>query len=163
MSQATALKEKYPELYEKNQKRWSGFVGDLRKKVLAGIWDFVEKHLTPSEYETLYDTFFSDTTPTAVDKAEKEKSGGKLEYQQGIDERKLAKWKWMEQEGKLSDKEKASYDALKKKLQDTVDIDAVPATEAPQAKGWTLHSKRAAFSLEAVSSRVMARFSRVGT
>ncbi|HED37908.1 MAG TPA: hypothetical protein ENI76_06660, partial [Ignavibacteria bacterium] len=33
MGQASALKEQYPDLYEKNIKRWSGFVGDLRRKL----------------------------------------------------------------------------------------------------------------------------------
>lgn len=166
MNQATALKEKHPDLFQKNQKRWSGFVGDLRKKVLAGIAEFVETHLAPGEYEALYDSFFSDTTPRAVEKLEKEKGSAKLEYQQGIDERKLSKWKWMEQEGKLDDKSKKSYENLKKKLQDQgVDVGSIPPQENPVAKGWTLHSKRAAsrLSLEEVSFRVAKAFGRTGT
>lgn len=164
MSQATELKKKYPELYEKNAKRWSGFVGDLRKKLLASIWDYVDTHLTKQERDQLRDQFFSDITPEYVRRKEKEKGQGKVEYQQGIDERKLAKWKWQEQEGKLADEDKKSYENLKAKLQKAgVDVDAIPPTEKPAAEGWTLHSKRAAFTLEAVSSRVAARFCRTGT
>ena len=164
MSQATALKDKHPDLYEKNKKRWSGFVGDLRKKLLESIWDYVDTHLTKQERSALRETFFGDVDPAYVRRKEKEKAGEKVGYQQGIDERKLAKWKWQEQQGTLDDKDRKPYDNLKKKLQDQgVDVEAIPATENPQAKSWTLHSKRAAFSLEAVSSRVMARFSHTGT
>jgi hypothetical protein len=166
MSQATALKDKHPDLYQKNAKRWSGFVGDLRKKLLESIWDYVDTHLTKQERSALRETFFADVDPAYVRRKEKEKTGDKADYQQGIDERKLSKFKWMEQNGTLDDKSKKSYDALKKKLQGTVDVDAIPAQENPQAKGWTLHSKRAAsarFSLEEVSSRVARAFGRTGT
>lgn len=166
MSQATALKDKYPDLYQKNQKRWSGFVGDLRKKLLDSIWKYVDSHLTQQEYNALRETFFGDVDPSYVRRKEKEKVGDKAGYQQGIDERKLSKWKWMEQEGKLDDKSKKSYENLKKKLQDQgIDVDGIPAQENPVAKGWTLHSKRAAsrFSLEEVSSRVAKSFGRTGS
>lgn len=166
MGQATALQEKYPDLYEKNKKRWSGFVGDLRKKLLESIWDYVDTHLTKQERSALRETFFGDVDPAYVRRKEKEKVGDKVEYQQGIDERKLSKWKWMEQNGTLDDKSKQSYENLKAKLQKSgVDVDAIPAQESPQAKGWTLHSKRAAsrFSLEEVSSRVARAFGRTGT
>lgn len=164
MSQATALKEKHPDLFQKNAKRWSGFVGDLRKKLLESIWEYVDTHLTKQERSALRETFFGDVDPAYVRRKEKEKGAGKLDYQQGIDERKLAKWKWQDQQGQLDDKAKASMQNLAKKLQGQgVDVDGIPATENPQAKGWTLHSKRAAssaFSLEAVSSRVALAFSR---
>lgn len=169
MKQATALKEKYPELYEKNQKRWSGFVGDLRKKLLDRIWAYIDKHMTQQEYSALKETFFADVDPSAVRKQERAKSGDKLDYQRGLDERKLSKLKWMEQQGTLSDKDKATMDSLKKNMttryKGDLDLDAVPAVENPKAEGWTLHSKRAAssFSLEAVSSRVARTFSRTGT
>lgn len=167
MSQATALKDKHPELFEKNSKRWSGYVGDLRKKLLESIWDYVDTHLTKQERSALRETFFGDVDPAYVRRKEKEKVGDKADYQQGIDERKLSKWKWMEQNGTLDDKSKKSYENLKSKLQKSgVDVDAIPAQENPQAKGWTLHSKRAAsagFSLEEVSSRVARAFGRTGT
>lgn len=171
MKQATAMKEKWPELYQKNQKRWSGFIGDLRKKVLAGIWEFVEKHLTPGEYEALYDAFFSDTTPREMDKAEKAQGGEKLDYQRGLDERKLSKWKWQDQQGTLSDKDKAAMATLKSNMtkrykdDDGVDFDAIPAMENPAAKDWKLYSKKtekktASYSLDAVASRVARGFIR---
>lgn len=41
MGQSTALKERRPDLFKKNEKRWSGFVGDLRKKLLAKLEDYI--------------------------------------------------------------------------------------------------------------------------
>ncbi len=41
MGQGSALREVYPKIYEKNKKRWSGFVYDLRKKLLKKIEDYV--------------------------------------------------------------------------------------------------------------------------
>jgi len=173
MNQATAMKEKYPELFEKNSKRWSGYIGDLRKKVLAGIWEFVEEYLTEDEFGALHDTFFSDTTHKDVNREEKKKIQEDLDYQRGLDERKIAKWKWQEQEGTLSDKDKAAMATLKKnmttrfKSDGPVDFDAIPATEDPVAKDWKLYSKKsekktASFSLDAVASRVARSFSRIG-
>ncbi len=103
-------------------------------------------------------------SPAEVRSKEKEKAGGKADYQQGIDERKLSKWKWQEQNGGLDEKNKKSFEALKAKLvKQGVDVEAIPAQENPDAKKWTLHSKRAAFDLIAVSSRVAEAFSRTGT
>lgn len=164
MNQASALKEKHPELYEKNAKRWSGYVGDLRKKLLESIWKFIDDVLPPPAYRVLRETFFADVDPSTIRKKEREKSGEKADYQQGIDERKIAKWKWQEQHGGLDDKNRKSYEALKKKLQSQgVDVDSIPAVENPQKEGWTLHSKRAAFSLLSISSRVAMSFGRTGT
>lgn len=163
MSQATALKEKYPDLYTKNQKRWSGFVGDLRKKLLESIWKYIDSHLSQQEYNALKETFFADVDPAFVRRKEKEKTGDKADYQQGIDERKLSKWKWMDEQGSLDDKNKKSYENLKKKLQGQgVDVDAIPAQENPQAKGWSLHSKRAAFDISSIADRIARSFSHTG-
>lgn len=41
MNQGSAVREKYPDLYEKNKKRWSGFVYDTRKKLFNKLQDFL--------------------------------------------------------------------------------------------------------------------------
>lgn len=48
MSQSTALKEKHPEMFERNKMRWSGFVGDLRKKLLKKIESFLLEDASPT-------------------------------------------------------------------------------------------------------------------
>jgi hypothetical protein len=142
MNQASALKEKYPDLYKKNEKRWSGFVGDLRKKLLDEIWDFIDNNMTSDEYQSLKDMFFSDTTPEEVRKIEKGKSQGKLDYQQGIDERKLSRLTWKKENESLDPKEEVSLKNLEKKLRDQgVDVDSIEPQEKPDDKSWKLHNK----------------------
>lgn len=41
MGQSTALKERRPDLFKKHEKRWSGFVGDLRKKLMDKLEDYI--------------------------------------------------------------------------------------------------------------------------
>jgi len=142
MNQAPAFAKKHPDLYEKNKKRWSGFVGDLRKKLLNEIWTFVENHMSDEELGVLWDEFYSDTTPKGVEKLEGEKIKRKEDYQQGIDERKLARFKWMAQQGTLGEKDKISYSNLDKKLRSqNVDVDAIDSEEHPNDKTWKLHTK----------------------
>jgi hypothetical protein len=132
MGQATALKEKHPELYEKNAKRWSGYVGDLRKKLLEEIWNYIDDKMDPDERDQLRESFFSDVDPAYVRRMEKEKVKSKLDYQRGIDERKIARFKWKQEHGKLTDKEKSSFESLKKKLEkEGVNVDAIKAEENP--------------------------------
>lgn len=116
MGQATALQKKYPELYEKHAKRWSGFVGDLRKKLLAEIWDYIEKEMSDRDYARLREHFFADVAPSAVRKKEREKEGEKESYQRGLDERKLSRLKAKLEAGGLSAKEQADFDRLSKRL-----------------------------------------------
>lgn len=135
MGQATALKEKHPDLYEKNAKRWSGFVGDLRKKLLDEIWSFIETHMTPGDYDALKETFFSDVDPSYVRKLEQQKTKGKEDYQRGIDERKVSRLKAQQQEGELDPKQKSELERLTKKLKDQgVDVDAIKADAGAGAK-----------------------------
>ncbi len=136
MGQASALKEKYPDMFKKNEKRWSGFVGDLRKKLLTKIWDFVEGHMTPGDYATLKETFFADADPSAVRKLEKDKLKGKDDYQRGIDERKVARYKAKKDAGGLDAKEEADLERLSKKLKDQgVDVEAIkPDADAGAGK-----------------------------
>jgi len=53
MSQSTAVREQFPEIYEKNKKRWSGFIGDLRKKLLSKIEDFLLDKTGPAVRESM--------------------------------------------------------------------------------------------------------------
>jgi len=105
------------QILKKNQKRWSGYVGDTRKKLLQNIQEFINDNLTEKEYDIFYQTFFSDTTPAEVEKhemgieAEKEKEA--LEKSK----RKLERYKKKELEGKLTPREKKMYRNLEKKLQ----------------------------------------------
>lgn len=116
MNQASALKEKNPELYQKNAKRWSGFVGDLRGRLLDEIWSYIENEMSWRDYAKIKDYFFSRYSPEEIRRTEKQKEKSKFDYQRGIDERKYARFKWDEQAGTLSAEDKRSYDNLKKKL-----------------------------------------------
>lgn len=129
MGQATALQKKHPELYEKNSKRWSGFVGDLRKKLLKEIWDYVEKEMSHNDFVRLRDQFFADADPSAVRRQEKEKDAGKDEYQQMLDKNKVSRLKAkLEADGKLEDKDQKDLDRLTKRLKEQgVDVDAIKA------------------------------------
>lgn len=129
MGQATALKEKHPDLFEKNGKRWSGFVGDLRKKLLKEIWDYVEKEMSHNDFVRLRDQFFADADPSAVRRQEKEKDAGKGDYQQMLDKNKVSRLKAkLEADGKLEDKDQKDMDRLSKRLKEQgVDVDSLPA------------------------------------
>lgn len=143
MNQASALAEKHPDIYERNKKRWSGFVNGLRKKVLSKIESFIEEQLSGSEYDAIYEMFFSDTSPKEVEKKELEKLGEKEAYQRGIDERKIATFKAMEESGELSEKDRKSFENLKKKLSDQgVDVDAIQADFAELEKKKKAKEKR---------------------
>lgn len=132
MGQASALKDKHPELFKEHAKRWSGFVGDLRKKLLDEIWKYLDEYMEPAAYDQLKETFFGDVDPSAVRRMEKKKVQEKVDYQRGIDERKVSRFKWKEENGKLTPSEQKSYDTLKKKLEkDGVDVGAIKPEENP--------------------------------
>lgn len=137
MGQATALKEKYPELYEKNSKRWSGFVGDLRKRLLKEIWDYIEKEMSHKDFERLRDQFFADIDPSAVRRQERQKEEEKTAYQRKLDENKIARLKAkLEEKGELSGKDEKDFDRLKSRLEDQgVDVDAIEPDASAGAKG----------------------------
>lgn len=149
MGQASELKDKLMQsepgkaIVQKNEKRWSGFVGDTRKKLLSRINDFVENTLSPAQQQVLYDTFFSDTTEGELESAEQKKEAEKDSYQRGIDERKMARYKWEIEQGTISDKDKKSYESLLKKMKDSgVDVDAIKASENPDGSAKTTKDKR---------------------
>jgi hypothetical protein len=165
MGQATALKEKHPELFQKNEKRWSGYVGDLRRKLLEEIWNFVDEGLDPDERNILREEFFEGGSATAkeVREREKKKDQERQDYQQGIDERKVSKWKFQEEQGTLAPKDKTSFTNLKTKLEKQgVDVDSIPALEKPSDKNWELHMKARAASvsnLMKIAAKVAAHWS----
>lgn len=140
MNQASAFKEKHPDIYKKNEKRWSGFVGDTRKKLLEAIWEFLTSHLTPGDFAVLRDTFFDDVDPSYVRRKEKEKAREKDDYQTGIDERKYSRLLWLQEAGKLEEKDASEMERLKSKLEKAGSKpDAIPAEEKPDAKSWKVH------------------------
>ncbi len=120
MGQATSLKEKMteklPEFVQKNEKRWSGAVGDLRKKLLDSIWKFIDNHMTPGDYDVMKETFFGDVDPSSIRKTERKKEEAKGDYQKGIDERKLARLKAKQESGEFTDKDQKEMDRLSEKL-----------------------------------------------
>jgi hypothetical protein len=149
MNQASRLKEKLLEsesgraVVERNEKRWSGFVGDTRKKLLLKITDFVENILSPAQSSILYDTFFGDTTEGDVDALEMKKESEKEGYQLGIDKRKIARYKFEIENGTISDKDKKSYDSLVKKLKSQgIDVDAIVPAETPEGSAKTTKGLR---------------------
>lgn len=80
--------------YEDHAKRWTGYVGDLRKKLLDEIWEYVRSYMTPQEFAVLRERFFRDTDAKSVRGLEKKKEQDRDTYQRGIDERKVARIKW---------------------------------------------------------------------
>ena len=154
MGQASALKEKLEALsadsesplqkeaqkiLKDNEKRWSGFVGDLRKRLLEEILAYLDKNMPPAEFASLREMFFSDADPSAVRRLERKKVEDKGNYQRDIDLRKFARFKWKEQNsGPLPPEEQKSYDALKKKLTKEGFDEAQQAKVAPEEPpaGW---------------------------
>ncbi len=128
MGHASLLKEKFqeklPGVYAKHEKRWSGFVGDTKKKLLKKITDFAEKELPESVYDTLYDMHGAD--PKESEKLEQKKDQGKADYQKGIDERKVARLKAEAEEKGSSFSKQDELDRLSKKLKGMgVDVEAI--------------------------------------
>jgi hypothetical protein len=165
MGQASRLKEKLSEsesgktIVQKNEKRWSGFVGDTRKKLLAKITDFVENVLSPAQQQVLYDTFFSDTTEGDIEALEMKKESEKDAYQRGIDERKVSRLKWETEQGTISDKDKKTYEALLKKLKGQgVDVDSIKSSENPEGSAKTTKTLREKRKQENPSSQQASAF-----
>lgn len=166
MGQATAFKDKLTgpgatdemkAIYEKNAKRWSGFVSDTRKKLLESIHDFIENQLPQADIDVLWSEFFSDTTPESIARKEKEGLKGKEQYQTDIDKRKLGRLKWKKENGETLDaKEEKEYKRLVDKLKKLgVDEKDVPSLN-PEAKGKKLQKKSA--NVVEIAARVAASF-----
>jgi cell shape-determining protein MreC len=98
------IKKKNPNLDEKKLQgkinlKWAAYLGDLRKKLLKELWDFIDSHMTPGDYEALKEEFFSETTPQAVRGLEKEKAQKQVDYQRGRDYRTILKARKDKKEG----------------------------------------------------------------
>lgn len=145
MGQATALKEQYPELFEKHSKRWSGYVGDLRKKLLQEILDYIETEMSNKDYARLREQFFGDVDPSAVRKLERKKRDEKTSYQRMLDENKVSRLKSKLQNGDLSSKDQKDLDRLTDRLKGQgVDVDNIPADSFAGAKRKDKEESRAA-------------------
>lgn len=166
MNQATALKNKLnspnatdemKNLFKKNEKRWSGFVGDTRKKLLESIRNFVDNELPQADVDVLWSEFFTDTTPQSVAKKEKEGMKGKEQYQIDIDTRKLGRLKYKKKDGgNLDAKDQKEYDRLVEKLKKNGVKESDVSELHPDAKGKNL--KKSAASMASVI-RVFKYFS----
>lgn len=128
MGHASILKDKFqeelPDVYAKHEKRWSGFVGDTKKKLLKKINDFAEEELPESVYDTLYDMHGAD--PKESEKLEQKKSEEDAEYQRNIDINKVARKKAKVDAGTATEDDKKDLERLSKKLKGMgVDFDAI--------------------------------------
>jgi hypothetical protein len=148
MGQATELKEQFPEVYQRFLDKWEGkvkniglkwssYVGDLRKKVLKAIWDYIEDEMSNKDYMRLKDQFFADIDPSAMRRQEKQKEEGKASYQRMRDENNIARLKAkLEKDGELSDADQKKFDRIKEKLEGQgVDVGAIEADPYAGAKG----------------------------
>lgn len=141
MGHATLLKglfqEKLPEVYKKHEKRWSGFVGDTKKKLLKKIEQFAEEDLPESVYDTLYDA--AGVNPREQEKQEQRKEQGKADYQKGIDERKVARLKAEYDDASTPESRKGEIDKELARLKSKgVDVDSV----APDASAGANKKKK---------------------
>jgi hypothetical protein len=104
------------DLLEKYKTRWSGFVGDTRKKLLESIREFTEAYLSEEEYNELWDEFFSDTTVKGVEKRQLKDEADKLEEQRVKDLKKILRMQSLDQQGVLSDQQKSELTKLRKRV-----------------------------------------------
>ncbi len=130
MNQARAMQETYPELYEANAKRWSGFVGDTRNNLIKQMWDFIENNMEDYEYNILKERFFSDANPSDIRKKEREKLESKDSVQTDKDKRKYARLKWRLQNNVISSPDMTTFKNLEKKLKGLgIDVNAIEPAE----------------------------------
>lgn len=105
------------DILKKYGKRWSGFVGDTRVRLMKSIQEFVEKYLPESEYEQLWDEFFSDVTPQAAERANLKGEEAKIQYQRDLDLRKILRMQERASLKLLSPKEEQDLNKLRKRVQ----------------------------------------------
>jgi hypothetical protein len=97
-------------------KRWSGFVGDTRTRLMKSIQNFVEEYLPENEYEQLWNAFYSDITPQSAEKIQTRKNLEQLSYLRNVDLRKLLRMEERQKLGLLSDKETKERSSLRQRL-----------------------------------------------
>jgi hypothetical protein len=115
-------------------KRWSGFVGDTRLRLMKSIQDFIEEYSTEEEYEQLWKEFFSDVTPRSVEKLKEGKESEVMKYQRGLDLRKILRMEERDKLGMLKPKDKADLTKLRKKVTEEINDEVVEKTKQANAK-----------------------------
>lgn len=150
-------------ILKKNEKRWSGFVGDTRKKLKEALTDFVMDNMTPADRDILRAEHFKDTSPKTVRELERGKAQSGLDYQRGRDERKLANLKWVEKNMKMKPKDQTSLQSLTKRLKsEGVDVDAIEPVK-PSPKSLKIYGGEPGTSGEAQESQIASRVSKIFT
>ena len=109
-------------------KRWSGFVGDTRVRLMKSIQKFTEEYLPDHEYEQLWNEFFTDVSPQAVEKAQKRVELEQLSYQRGLDLRKIVRMQEREKLGMLSEKDKQDLTKLRQKVMKEINDEVTEKT-----------------------------------
>lgn len=104
------------EILKRYGKRWSGFVGDTRTRLMKSIQNFVEEYLPEHEYEQLWNAFYSDVTPQAAEKIQTKRNLEQLSYLRNVDLRKLLRMEERQKLGLLSDKEMKDRSSLRQRL-----------------------------------------------
>ena len=160
MGQASALKEKHPDLYEKNAKRWSGFVGDTRKKLLDEIWSYIENEMSAKDYARIREEFFKDVSPQAVRGLEKKKVQERVDYQRGLDLRKVLRLRKKKQDGSASAKDSLDLSKLEDRLKKEMKTEGkdLEVELVKESGGKTVIDEE---SVSQVAARVAARFAQV--
>lgn len=115
-------------------KRWSGFVGDTRVKLMKTIQQFTEEFLPEDEYEQLWNEFFSDVTPREVEKYKERQDLEAIKYQQSRDLRSMIRMEEMDKLNMLSTKEKSNLAKLRQKLVKEVNDEKAEAMEKADSK-----------------------------
>lgn len=122
------------EILKRYAKRWSGFVGDTRLKLMKSIQSFMEEALPEEEYEQLWDEFFSDTTPREVEKLKERRDLEAVRYQRGRDLRSLIRMMEEDRLGMLSTKQKSEMTKLKQKISREIEDEVADRLADAQAK-----------------------------
>ena len=101
-------------------KRWSGFVGDTRQRLMESIQKFVEEYLPEHKYEQLWNEFFTDLSPQAAEKAQLRGEAAQLSYQRGLDLRKILRQQERDKLGMLPAKDKTDLVKLMQRVKNEI-------------------------------------------
>jgi hypothetical protein len=128
MNQASALKERAPDLYEQNKNRWSSYVNKLRTQLLDEIMRYIEDEMSYKDFLRLKEYFFAEAVPAEVRRIEKKKSEKKDEYQSDLDKRAYGRFKFMiDNNITLTEDEKSKFQKVQERLKaQGEDLAAIP-------------------------------------
>jgi len=128
MNQASALRNRSPDLYEQHQQQWSSYVNKLRVSLLKEIMDYIEDEMSYKDFMRLKEFFFADAVPEAIRKIEKTKSEHKDEYQLELDKRAYGRYKYMINNNiALSGAELNKFKIVEKRLKSMgIDLKSIP-------------------------------------